>query len=162
PSTSISSPTDLSCRANCPPRWFSIRASCRRQQNARSRGELLLPCLRRHSLRNRREEPVGVDRRGLPARRQLIGANDRVDRPLQLFRRDRAQPVLLHVQRISEPERNVESYLLDVELHHGIVRLEKLQRLLWGSNRILGPLVERLDDAAHRFRVLVGESLWRH
>jgi hypothetical protein len=33
----------LDCRANCRPRWCSIRASCRRRQSARSRSDPYFP-----------------------------------------------------------------------------------------------------------------------
>src|SRR5262249_50240037 len=122
----------------------------------------LVPCRGRQSFGKWSKEPVGVDRCGVGARRQLVCANDRLDRAFELLRRDRAQPVLLYVRRVSEPERDIEPHLLDVELHHGIVRLEELERLLWRRNCVFGAPVERLDDAAHRFRVLVGELLRSH
>src|SRR5262249_56377595 len=104
---------------------------------------------RRESFANWRKEPVGVDRRGVGARRQLVCANDRLDRAFELLWHDRAQPVLLHVRRVSEPERDIEPHLLDVELHHGIVRLEELERLLWRRNCVLRSPAALLDHAAH-------------
>src|SRR5207253_843798 len=50
-----------------------------------------------------------------------------------------------------------EAHLLDVELHHGIARLENRQGLFGRRDRVLGSLIERLDHAAHGLRVFVGE-----
>src|SRR6516225_10869520 len=101
----------------------------------------LIHALWGHSLGRRREEAIGVHGRRIGADRQLIGSYHRVDGLLQFLRSDRAEAILHHVLRIGQPQRNIEAHLLDVELHHWIVRLKKLQGFLQGCDRVLGSLI---------------------